>query len=195
MGYLMALQLRNFGASTLIINVLGYGILREFGPVMMAILVAGRSGASMTAQLGLMRVTEEIDALATMGVSHTQRLVLPKVLALILCGPLLALWTSAAALAGGMVAANLQLDIEFSYFVLTLPAVVPFGTVWIGMMKGALFCGLIGLIACYLGLDTRPNSESLAARTTLSVVMSITAVIIADSVIAILSREIGVPYR
>ena len=195
MSYLMALQLRTFGADTLIINVLGYGILREFGPVMMAVLVAGRSGASMTAQLGLMRVTEELDALSTMGVSGTQRLVLPKVLALTLCGPLLALWTSAAALAGGILAAHLQLDIDPVFFVNTLPSVVPFGTVWIGLMKGAVFCFLIGLIACYLGLDTRPNTESLAARTTLSVVMSITAVIVADSVLAILTRHIGVPFR
>ena len=194
MSYLMALQLRNFGADVLIVNVLGYGILREFGPVMMAILVAGRSGASMTAQLGLMRVTEEIDALATMGVSHTQRLVLPKVAALTFCGPLLALWTSAAALAGGMVAAQWQLDIDLSYFIHTLPSVVPFGTVWIGLLKGAVFCFLIGVVACYLGLDTRPNTESLAARTTLSVVVSITSVILADSAIALMTRNIGAPF-
>lgn len=195
MSYLLALQLRNFGADTLIVNVLGYGILREFGPVMMAILVAGRSGAAMTAQLGLMQVTEEIDALATMGVSRTQRLVLPKVAALAVCGPLLALWSSLSALAGGMMVAQLQLDIDLVYFINTLPAVVPFGTVWIGLMKGAVFCTLIGIVACYLGLDTRPNTESLAARTTLSVVLSITAVIVADSAIAIMTGDIGVPYR
>lgn len=195
MSYLLALQLRTFGADTLIVNVLGYGILREFGPVMMAILVAGRSGASMTAQLGLMRVTEEIDALATMGVSRTQRLVLPKVLALAICGPLLALWSSFSALAGGVMVAYLQLDIDVTYFINTLPSVVPFGTVWIGLMKGAVFCTLIGIVACYLGLDTRPNTESLAARTTLSVVLSITAVIIADSAIAIMTGDIGVPYK
>jgi len=161
----------------------------------MAILVAGRSGASMTAQLGLMRVTEEIDALSTMGVSQTQRLVLPKVAALAICGPLLALWTSAASLAGGIMAAHLQLDIDVVFFVSTLPSVVPIGTVLIGMMKGAVFCILIGIVACYLGLDTRPNTESLAARTTLSVVMSITAVILADSTIAVMSRDIGVPFK
>ena len=195
MSYLLALQLRTFGADTLIVNVLGYGILREIGPVMMAILVAGRSGSSMTAQLGLMRVTEEIDALATMGVSQTQRLVLPKVVALALCGPLLALWTAVAALAGGILVANLQLDIDVLYFINTLPAVVPFATIVIGMMKGAVFCTLIGIVACYLGLDTRPNTESLAARTTLSVVLSITAVIVADSAIAIMTGDIGVPYK
>lgn len=195
MSYLLALQLRNFGADTLIVDVLGYGIAREFGPVMMAILVAGRSGASMTAQLGLMRVTEEIDALATMGVSRTQRLVLPKVAALAICGPLLALWSGMSALAGGIMVAYLQLDIDVTYFINTLPTVVPFGTIWIGLMKGGVFCTLIGIVACYLGLDTRPNTESLAARTTLSVVLSITAVIIADSAIAIMTGDIGVPYK
>lgn len=194
MSYLMALQLKNFGADALIVNVLGYGILREFGPVMMAILVAGRSGASMTAQLGLMRVTEELDALSTMGVSRTQRLVWPKVAALTLCGPLLALWTSAASLAGGMLAAHWQLDIDLRYFLDMLPSVVPFGTVLIGLMKGAVFCALIAIVACFLGLNTRPNTESLAARTTLSVVLSITSVIVADSVIAVMTREIGVPF-
>ena len=195
MSYLMALQLSNFGADSLIINILGYGVLREFGPVLMAILVAGRSGSAITAQIGLMRVTEELDALATMGISPSLRLVLPKVIALAITGPLLALWTSAAALAGGMLAADMQLNIDMQHFFSSLPNVVPFGTVWIGLLKGAVFCTLIGLIACYFGLTVRPNTESLSARTTLSVVVSITAVILADALLAVLTREIGVPYR
>jgi phospholipid/cholesterol/gamma-HCH transport system permease protein len=195
MAYLMGLQLRNFGADTLIINVLGYGILRELGPVLMAVLVAGRSGSAMTAQLGLMRVTEEIDALTTMGISKSLRLVLPKVCALTLAGPLLMIWTSAAALAGGMIAAWLQLDIDLAYFLEALPAAVPFGTLWIGLMKGAIFCALIAITACHFGLTVKPNTESLSARTTLSVVVGITVVIVADAILAVMTREIGVPYR
>ena len=195
MAYLMGLQLRNFGASTLIINVLGYGILRELGPVLMAVLVAGRSGSAMTAQLGLMRVTEEIDALTTMGISKSLRLVWPKVLALTLAGPLLMLWTSATALAGGMLAAWLQLDIDLEHFFEMLPTVVPFGTVWIGLAKGAVFCALIAITACHFGLTVKPDTESLSARTTLSVVVGITVVIIADAILAVMTREIGVPYR
>jgi phospholipid/cholesterol/gamma-HCH transport system permease protein len=195
MSYLMAIQLRNFGADTFIINILGYGIMREFGPMLMAVLVAGRSGSAMTAQIGLMRVTEEIDALATMGISRSQRIVLPKVLALAISGSLLALWTSAMALFGGMLAAEAQLDIDLQFFFFSLPGVVPLGTVWIGVLKGAVFCTLIGLIACYFGLNVRPNTESLSARTTLSVVVSITVVILADAVLAVLTREIGVPFR
>lgn len=195
MAYLMGLQLRNFGADVFIINVLGYGILRELGPVLMAVLVAGRSGSAMTAQLGLMRVTEEVDALTTMGISKTLRLVVPKVCALTLAGPLLMLWTSAAALFGGMLAAWLQLDIDLEHFVDMLPVVVPFGTLWIGMLKGAVFCALIAVIACYFGLNVRPNTESLSKNTTLSVVVGITVVIIADAILAVMTREIGVPYR
>ena len=194
MAYLMGLQLRNFGAETLIINVLGYGILRELGPVLMAVLVAGRSGSAMTAQLGLMRVTEEIDALTTMGISKTLRLVLPKVFALTIVGPLLMLWTSAAALAGGMLAAWLQLDIDPSHFLEMLPLAVPFGTLWIGLLKGAVFCGLIGITACHFGLTVKPNTESLSAQTTLSVVIGITVVIVADAILAVMTRDIGVPY-
>jgi phospholipid/cholesterol/gamma-HCH transport system permease protein len=195
LSYLMAIQLRAFGADIFIINILGYGVMRELGPVLMAVLVAGRSGSAMTAQIGLMRVTEEIDALATMGISRTQRIVLPKVLALAVSGSLLALWTSAAALFGGMLAAQAQLDIDVQFFFFSLPGVVPFGTVWIGVIKGAVFCTLIGLIACYFGLNVRPNTESLSARTTLSVVVAIAAVILADAVLAVLTREIGIPFR
>jgi ABC-type multidrug transport system fused ATPase/permease subunit len=113
LSYLSALQLKTFGADVFIINILGIGIVRELGPVLVAVLVAGRSGSAMTAQLGVMRVTEEIDALAAMGVSRSLRLVLPKVVALVAAMPLLVLWTSAAALFGGMVAASFQLDMSY----------------------------------------------------------------------------------
>ncbi len=105
LSYLSALQLRTFGADAFIVNILGMGIIRELGPVLVSVLVAGRSGSAMTAQLGVMRVTEEIDALAAMGVSRSLRLVLPKVVALTLAMPLLVLWTSAIALFGGWVSA------------------------------------------------------------------------------------------
>ncbi|HTY99778.1 MAG TPA: ABC transporter permease, partial [Rhodocyclaceae bacterium] len=106
LSYLSALQLRQFGADIFIVNILGLGIVRELGPVLVAVLVAGRSGSAMTAQLGVMRVTEEIDALSTMGVSRSLRLVFPKVAALAVAMPLLVLWTTAIALVGGMVSAQ-----------------------------------------------------------------------------------------
>ena len=116
LSYLSALQLRQFGADVFIVNILGIGIIRELGPVLVAVLVAGRSGSAMTAQLGVMRVTEEIDALATMGVPRSLRLILPKVVALAVAMPLLVLWISAIALVGGMVAAQIQLDIGYGFF-------------------------------------------------------------------------------
>jgi phospholipid/cholesterol/gamma-HCH transport system permease protein len=193
LSYLSALQLRQFGAETLIVNILGLGIVRELGPVLVAVLVAGRSGSAMTAQLGVMRVTEEIDALATMGVSRSVRLILPKVCALAIAMPLLVLWTTLVALFGGMLAAQIQLDIDFDFFVQTLPRVVPVANLWIGLAKGFVFGICIALVACYYGLRVRPNTESLSANTTASVVSAITSVIIIDAIFAIATRHIGLP--
>ena len=193
LSYLSALQLKTFGADVFIINILGIGIIRELGPVLVAVLVAGRSGSAMTAQIGVMRVTEEIDALATMGISRTQRLVLPKIAALTTALPLLVLWTSAAGILGGMVSANLQLGLAYGFFLDQLPKAVPLANLWIGLAKGWVFGLLISLIACYFGLHVKPNTESLSARTTASVVTAITTVILADALLAIATREIGMP--
>ncbi len=193
LSYLSALQLKNFGADIFIVNILGMGIIRELGPVLVAVLVAGRSGSAMTAQLGVMRVTEEIDALATMGVSRSLRLVFPKVAALALAMPLLVLWTSAIALMGGMVSAQFQLDISYGYFIETLPKVVPVANLYIASVKGIAFGILVALVACHFGLRVRPNTESLSSNTTASVVSSITVVILVDAVFAIATRSIGMP--
>ncbi|MDO8933552.1 MAG: ABC transporter permease [Rhodocyclaceae bacterium] len=193
LSYLSALQLKLFGADIFIVNILGMGIVRELGPVLVAILVAGRSGSAMTAQLGVMRVTEEIDALATMGVPRSLRLIFPKVAALALAMPLLVVWTTAIALVGGMVAANLQLDIGYGFFFHALPKAVPVANLWIGLAKGVVFGIFVALVACHFGLRVRPNTESLSANTTASVVTAITVVILLDAVFAIFTREIGLP--
>ena len=193
LSYLSSLQLRLFGAETFIVNILGMSIIRELGPVLVAVLVAGRSGSAMTAQIGVMRVTEEIDALATMGVSRTLRLVLPKVLALALTMPLLVIWCSAAGILGGLVAANLQLDLSWGFFLEALPRSVPLPNLWIGIGKGFVFGLLIGLIACHFGLRVKPNTESLSSHTTASVVTSITVVILVDAIFAVLTRSVGLP--
>lgn len=193
LSYLSALQLKNFGADIFIVNILGMGIIRELGPVLVAVLVAGRSGSAMTAQLGVMRVTEEIDALATMGVSRSMRLVFPKVLALAIAMPLLVLWTSAIALMGGMVSAQFQLDISYGFFIETLPKVVPVANLYIALAKGVTFGIMVALVACHFGLRVRPNTESLSSNTTASVVSAITVVILVDAVFAIATRKIGMP--
>jgi len=191
LSYLSSKQLQLFGADIFIINILGISIIRELGPMLAAILVAGRSGSSMTAQLGVMRVTQELDALTVMGISHTQRLILPKILGLGIAMPLLVMWTSGMALLGGMVAAELQLGLSYQYFLTALPDSVPTGNLWLGLGKG-MVCGMvIALIACHFGLRIRPNTESLGEGTTSSVVTAITMVIIIDAIFAILFSDVG----
>jgi phospholipid/cholesterol/gamma-HCH transport system permease protein len=191
MGYLMALQLRKFGADIFIVNIIGLAGIRELGPILMAIIVAGRSGSAMTAQIGVMRVTEEIDALSTMGISRTLRLILPKVIGLTLASPLLAFWTSAWAIFGGMLAAKMQLGISMEFFLDYLPQVVVPVTLTLAVFKGLTFGILVTLIACHFGMRVIPNTESLSASTTSSVVTAITTVILVDAIFAIVTRSIG----
>ncbi|MEY3288492.1 MAG: hypothetical protein RLZZ419_734 [Pseudomonadota bacterium] len=193
LSYLSALQLKTFGAEVYIIDILGLSIIRELGPLLAAILVAGRSGSAMTAQIGIMRVTEELDALSAMGIDHSLRLILPKVLALTIVMPLLSAWTSASALMGGMFSAQNTLDISYQQFFLKLPNVVPLLNVFIGLGKGAVFGFMIALIACHFGFRIKPNTESLGSETTNSVVASITVVIMIDAVFAILFMGVGMP--
>ncbi len=192
LSYLSSEQLRTFGADSFIVNILGIGIVRELGPMICAVLVAGRSGSAITAQLGVMRVTEELDALAVMGIPYTVRLILPKVIALAVAMPLLVLWTSSVALVGGAFSAKLQLGMSMTQFILGLPAAVPIVNLWLGVGKGVVFGILIALVACHFGLRIQPNTESLGAGTTRSVVTSITVVILADAVFAIIYSDVGI---
>ena len=193
LSYLSALELKMFGAEIYIINILGLSIIRELGPLLAAILVAGRSGSAMTAQIGIMRVTEELDALSAMGISHSIRLTLPKVAALTVAMPLLSVWTSALALIGGMFSAQNTLDINYQQFLSKLPDAVPLMNVLIALGKSAVFGLVIALIACYFGFRIKPNTESLGNETTNSVVVSITMVIMTDAVFAILFMDVGMP--
>ncbi len=193
LSYLSARQLKLFGADVYIVDILGISILRELGPVLAAILVAGRSGSSMTAQLGVMRVTQELDALAVLGIPYSLRLVLPKIIALAIALPLLVLWSNAIALLGGMVAAGVELNIGYRHFLSGLPGAVPVANLWLGLAKGAVFGILIGLVSCHFGLRIKPNTESLGAGTTNSVVTAITIVILVDAIFAVLFSEVGIP--
>lgn len=191
LSYLSAQQLRLFGANPFIVNILGLGVIRELGPVLSAILVAGRSGSAITAQIGVMRVTEELDAMLVMGIPHGLRLVLPRVVALCVAMPLLVMWTNVVALLGGALAAQFVLGIDIGYFARALPSVVPIANLWIGLGKGVAFGMLIGLVACHFGLRIKPNSQSLGVGTTSSVVSSITVVILADAIFAIVFQNVG----
>ncbi|RDK09796.1 MlaE family ABC transporter permease [Cupriavidus lacunae] len=191
LSYLSANQLRTFGASTFIVNILGMAVIRELGPVLAAILIAGRSGSAITAQIGVMRVTEELDAMRVMGISHGFRLIMPRVIALAIAMPLLVAWTDVVALAGGMLAARMQLGISVTFFLRELPDAVPVANLWLGLGKGVVFGILIALTACHFGLRIKPNTQSLGEGTTASVVSAITIVILADAVFAILFKDVG----
>jgi phospholipid/cholesterol/gamma-HCH transport system permease protein len=191
LSYLSAQQLRLFGANQYIVNILGLAVIRELGPVLSAILVAGRSGSAITAQIGVMRVTEELDAMRVMGISHGLRLILPRVIALGIAMPLLVTWTDIIALLGGALAAKLVLGIDISFFVRSLPSVVPVANLWIGLGKGVAFGMLVAIVGCHFGFRIKANSQSLGEGTTTSVVTSITIVILADAVFAILFQNVG----
>jgi phospholipid/cholesterol/gamma-HCH transport system permease protein len=194
LSFLSSNQLKNFGADVYIVNILGVSIIRELGPVLAAILVAGRSGSSMTAQLGVMRVTQELDAMSVMGIPQSSRLVLPKVIALAIGLPLLIVWTDAVALLGGMVAAHAELGLSYRYFIEALPGAVPIANLYLGLGKGIVFGVLIALLACHYGLRIRPNTESLGSGTTSSVVTAITIVILVDAVFAVIFRDVGLAF-
>lgn len=191
LSYLSAQQLRNYGGDVFLVNLLGMSVIRELGPLLAAILVAGRSGSSITAQLGVMRVTEELDAMRVMGIPRGLRLITPKVIALAISMPLIVVWTDVMALIGGMISAQAILDMSPTYFLVKLPDAVELANFWIGLGKGCVFGILIALIACHYGLRIKPNTESLGQGTTSSVVVSITTVILADALFAVIFDGVG----
>lgn len=191
LSYLSALQLRMFGAETFIVDLVGLATARELGPLLAAILVAGRSGSAITAALGVMRLTEELDALRVMGVSPIGRLILPRVLALALLLPLVAFWASLCGMFGGMLIAELELGVGFGQFLAALPDAIPLGTYWLSLGKSAIFGLVVGVVACFYGLRVEPNTASLGAETTRSVVASITLVMVMDALFAVAFRDLG----
>ncbi|HBG51349.1 MAG TPA: ABC transporter permease [Gammaproteobacteria bacterium] len=191
MSYLSALQLRLLGGERFIVNLMGLAVTRELGPLLAAILIAGRSGSAITAELGVMRLTQELDALATMGISPYKRVLLPKVIALAIAMPLLAFWTMTAAVFGGMLVARSELNITFGQFLTDLPGAIPIVTYWIALIKSIAFGVVIGLVSCHFGLRIKPNTESLGHETTNAVVTAITLVILTDAVFAVSLRDVG----
>ena len=191
-SYLLSQQLQTFAAGSFIVPILGIGITRELGPLLGAILIAGRSGSSMTAQIGVMRITDEIDALNAMGISSILRLVFPKVLALTISTPFIVFWTSITGILGGLFASEMVLGIGVTEFLITVPKGLMVDNLWIALGKGATFGFLIGVIASYFGLKVQPNTESLSKETTSSVVTSITIVILVDAIYAILLSSVGI---
>ena len=192
LAYLSAQQLRQFGADSFIVDLLGVSLVRELGPMLAAILIAGRSGSAITAQIGVMRVTEELDAMRVMGIPHGFRLVMPRAIALAITMPLISVWTTIMALGGGMLAADISLDLSPQFFIHALPAAVKIQNLTLALTKSIVFGALIALIGCHYGLRIKPNTESLGQGTTASVVTSITIVILVNALFAIAFKNVGV---
>lgn len=189
-AYQGATLLKQFGANIFIVDLVAVSILRELGILITAIIVAGRSGSAFTAQIGMMKVNEEIDAMRTMGLDPMIVLLLPRLLALILTLPLLTFIADFAGLAGGALISWITLDINPILFVQQLQTVIAPSTFYVGIIKAPVFAAVIALVGCFCGFQVSGNAESVGRRTTTSVVLSIFLVIIMDAVFSIFFSEI-----
>ena len=186
-----AVQLRQFGAEILTVNLVGRITLRELGILMTAIMVAGRSGSAFAAQLGTMKLTEEIDAMRTIGVSPIEALVIPRMLATMLMMPLLGLYGAVLGILGGAFVSSLTLGIPFAAFLARIPEVVPLHDVWVGLIKGPVFGLIVATAGCFQGLQVKANAEEVGTRTTSAVVLAIFMVIVLDAFFAVFFTEVG----
>ncbi len=184
-------QLRRFGAEIFTVNLLGVSVLRELGVLLTAIIVAGRSGSSFTAQIGAMQVNQEVDALRTIGLDPVEVLVLPRVLALTITLPLLTFLADVMALAGGALMVVTTLDIPTAQFLRQLSGAVRPETFWAGLIKAPVFAFLIAMVGCYEGMRVARNAVAIGLSTTKAVVVSIFLVIVVDAVFSILFSRLG----
>ncbi len=192
LAYMGALQLQRFGASILTVNLVGVSVLREIGVLLTAIIVAGRSGSAFTAQIGTMKVNQEVDAMETLGLSPVDVLVIPRLVALFIALPLLVFFGDMLGLLGGAVISVLYLDLSFGQFLVQLKDAVDFWDFGTGLLKAPVFAYVIALVSCHQGLEVSGSAESVGTRTTASVVQSIFLVIVLDAVFAIFFAEIGI---
>ena len=186
-----SVQLEQFGAEIYTINLIGRITVRELGTLMTAIMVAGRSGSAFAAQLGTMKITEEIDAMRTIGVSPVEALVIPRMIAAIVMMPLLAFWAMIMSLLGGGIFVWLALEIPPLTYIQRLQEVTPITDLWIGLIKAPVFGFIIALSGCFQGMLVQGNSEEVGLRTTTAVVQSIFLVIVLDAVFAVFFSSIG----
>jgi phospholipid/cholesterol/gamma-HCH transport system permease protein len=184
--------LRQFGAEVFTINLIGRLTLRELGIFMTAIMVAGRSGSAFAAQIGTMKITEEIDAMRALGLDPIEVLVLPRILALVMVLPLLAFFANVMAMTGGAVMALIVLDITPGQFLTQLNQAIGLGTLMVGLVQAPVFAALIALVGCYEGFRVERSAESVGRQTTRAVVESIFLVIVATALFSILFSALGV---
>jgi len=189
-AYQSGVQLAKFGADLFIVDTVAISITRELGPMITAIVIAGRSGSSYTAEIGAMKITEEIAAMRTMGFDPYYFLVLPRIFALMIALPLLIFFADIMGIIGGMVASNMQLNISMGQFIERLNEVLEVKHYILGMIKGPVFAFLIAAVGCYRGLQVSENTESIGLHTTASVVNSIFLVIAFDALFSVIYTEL-----
>ena len=191
-AYQGAVQLAKFGADIFIVDTVGISIVRELGPLITAIVIAGRSGSAYTAEIGAMKITEEIAAMRTMGFDPYSFLVLPRIFALMIALPLLIFFSDIMGIFGGMVASGMQLNISFTQFIDRLYEVLEVKHYVLGMIKGPVFAFIIAAVGCFRGLQVSDNTESIGLHTTASVVNSIFLVIAFDALFSVIYTELDI---
>jgi phospholipid/cholesterol/gamma-HCH transport system permease protein len=184
-AYQGADQLRQYGANIFVADLVGLSMLREFAPLITAITIAGRSGSAFAAQIGTMAVTEEIDALRTLGIAPLELLVIPKVIALVIALPLLTVFADVLGVAGGMLMARTQLSVGYAEFLDRMGKAVSVSSYLVGIAKAPVFAIIISMVGCFQGFRTRGGADSVGLQTTRSVVQSIFLVIVADALFSI----------
>jgi len=190
--YQGAVQLEKFGANIFIVEMISISVTRELAPLITAIVVAGRTGSSYTAQLGVMKITEEMDAMRTMGFNPHHFLVIPRVLALIIALPLLVFFADIIGILAGMLISEIHLQLSFTEFLHRLQNVLDVKQVWIGIIKAPFFAILIAMVSCFRGFQVEKNSDSIGRYTTISVVNAIFLVIACDALFSVLLTELGI---
>lgn len=191
-AYQGADQLRQYGANIFIVDLIGLSMLREFAPLITAIIIAGRSGSAFAAQIGTMVVNEEVDALRTLGISPQEMLVLPKLIALLIALPLLTLFADVLGVFGGMLMANTQLDVSYHEFLDRFVLAVSPTSLMVGLGKAPVFAAIIASVGCYQGFKTTGGAQSVGQQTTSSVVQSIFLVVVADALFSIGFSTLGI---
>jgi phospholipid/cholesterol/gamma-HCH transport system permease protein len=188
MAFMSSVQLRQFGANIYVASLVSLAMVRELGPIMTAIIVAGRSGSAFAAEIGTMKISEEVDALYTMGFDPTRFLVVPKIVASIIVVPILTLFSDLLAIVGGLVVGVLMLDLTVNaYISQTLKTLTLFDVFW-GLLKSGVFAFLIALVGCLRGFQVRGGAAAVGQATTSAVVSSIFLIILTDSIFAIILR-------
>ncbi len=185
-AYVGASQLRVFGAELYTVNMIGIIVLRELGVLMTSIMVAGRSGSAFTAEIGTMKVNQEVDAMKTLGMDPMEVLVLPRLLAMMVALPLLAFYSNIMAIMGGGIICVTALDLTAPQFLDQLRQAVSLTQLWVGLVKAPVFAFLTAMVGCYEGLKVSGSAESVGVHTTQAVVVAIFLVIVADAVFAIM---------